>query len=81
MGSKMLSGMIVAVLLAIIAFMQGNGFLPVSVNPNIDGEVYLHIIDVGQGDAILIRTPSGNMIIDSGTNSSESMLKTYLSNN
>ena len=66
MGSKMLSGMIVAVFLAIIAFMQGNGFLPVSVNPNIDGEVYLHIIDVGQGSSTLIQQGDEGILIDAG---------------
>ena len=38
-------------------------------------EVTFHIIDVGQGDAILITTESGNMLIDSGDLSSESQEK------
>lgn len=40
--------------------------------------VSIHIIDVGQGDSILIRTPEGDMLIDAGTNSSEDELKAYL---
>ena len=43
-----------------------------------DGEIVLHFIDVGQADCILIMTPEGNMLIDSGTNSSEAQLKSYL---
>ena len=44
-----------------------------------DGElVQFHFIDVGQGDAALIRTPKGDILIDAGTNSSEDQLKAYL---
>ncbi len=43
-----------------------------------DGEIVLHFIDVGQADCILIMTPEGNMLVDSGTNSSEAQLKSYL---
>ncbi len=45
------------------------------------GESYFHMIDVGQGDAILITTESGNMLIDSGDLSSTSrkQLVDYLS--
>ena len=42
------------------------------------GEVQFHFIDVGQGDAALIRTPKGDILIDAGTNSSEDQLKAYL---
>ena len=42
------------------------------------GEVQFHFIDVGQGDAALIRTEKGDILIDAGTNSSEDQLKTYL---
>lgn len=43
-------------------------------------EVTFHIIDVGQGDAILITTESGNMLIDSGdlSNDSQEKLDRYL---
>ncbi len=43
-----------------------------------DGGIVLHFIDVGQADCILIMTPEGNMLIDTGTNSSEAQLKSYL---
>ena len=42
------------------------------------GEVQFHFIDVGQGDAALIRTEVGYILIDAGTNSSEEELKAYL---
>lgn len=37
-----------------------------------------HFIDVGQADAILIRVPEGNILIDAGTNDSEEALRAYL---
>ena len=43
--------------------------------PDEGEEVSFHIIDVGQGDAILIRTSEGNMLIDSGDLASDSQAK------
>lgn len=42
------------------------------------GDVEYHFIDVGQGDATLIRTPEGDILIDTGENSAEEDLKNYL---
>ena len=44
------------------------------------GQVQVHVIDVGQGDAVLITTPDGNMLIDAGDNIEryEQALKNYL---
>ena len=42
------------------------------------GVVEYHFIDVGQGDATLIRTPEGDILIDAGENSAEEDLKNYL---
>ena len=39
-----------------------------------DGILEVHIIDVGQGDSILVRTDDGVLLIDAGTNSSEDEL-------
>lgn len=41
-------------------------------------EVFVHVIDVGQGDAILVMTPDGNMLIDTGENSGRQALVDYL---
>ena len=38
----------------------------------------VHMIDVGQGDSILVRTSGGDMLIDSGPGKAESQLKEYL---
>lgn len=48
---------------------------------NVDesGELYAHFLDVGQGDAILVRLPGGkNMLIDAGPNSSSDKVVGYL---
>ena len=42
------------------------------------GEVEYHFIDVGQGDATLIRTPLGDILVDAGENSAEDDLRNYL---
>ena len=43
-----------------------------------DGEVMYHFIDVGQGDAILITTPDGNMLIDTSISGARDELTAYL---
>ena len=45
-----------------------------------DGTIELHMIDVGQGDSILIKAPGGNILIDAGENkkSTEEALKSYI---
>lgn len=59
-----------------------------NIKPPMDDEVTtvsvlndleIHIIDVGQGDAILIKAPDGkNIMIDSAENYKETLLKNYL---
>ncbi len=48
------------------------------ITPVSGKEVQIHFIDVGQGDAALIRTTSGDILIDAGDNSAEDALKAYL---
>ena len=43
-----------------------------------DGECELHMIDVGQGDACLITTDEGNILIDAGPQEGEDELERYL---
>ncbi len=43
-----------------------------------DGEVLFHMIDVGQGDAILVTSKSGNMLIDTSENGEKDKLLAYL---
>lgn len=43
-----------------------------------DGECEFHMIDVGQGDSVLIRTDEGNVLVDSGTAEAEFDLRNYL---
>ena len=58
---------------ALLGGLTNNPAAPVS-----GGEVQFHFIDVGQGDASLIRTEAGDILIDAGTTSSEEELKAYL---
>ena len=50
------------------------------VEPVSGDEVQFHFIDVGQGDAALIRTAAGCILIDASTGSAEDELKAYLDN-
>ncbi len=50
----------------------------ITVSSGVLGNVEYHFIDVGQGDATLIRTPEGDILIDAGENSAEDELKSYL---
>ena len=42
------------------------------------GEVIYHFIDVGQGDAVLISTPDGNILVDTSVKSAKDELDDYL---
>jgi competence protein ComEC len=43
-----------------------------------DGELEVHIIDIGQGDSILIRSDEGVILIDAGPNDAEDKLRAHL---
>lgn len=76
-------GGIVVVLLAVLGYLYTSGlleewFFPKEEEAPVEGSVEFHFIDVGQGDAALIRTEVGNVLIDAGTNASEEALIAYL---
>ncbi len=54
-------------------FNEGNTTAPVT-----EGNVEFHFIDCGQGDAAIIRTSQGIVLIDTSTGSFETKLKAYL---
>lgn len=66
MTGKMLSAAILTIFLAVIALFQNFGVFPENVNPYADGEVYLHVINVGQGSSTLIQKGNEAILIDAG---------------
>lgn len=66
---------IIVLIVALIAVVA-----PKLVTKDIDSAEF-HFIDVGQADAVLIRTPEGDVLIDAGKNSSEETLDAYLRSN
>lgn len=45
----------------------------------VEDTIELHIIDVGQGDSVLLKTEAGNILIDAGPGESKNELSHYLS--
>ncbi len=79
---KKLSKLPLPVLIIVVAitlvYIVAQHFYSASDSPRaVDGAEF-HFIDVGQGDAVLIRTPDGDVLIDAGKNSSEEILDSYL---
>ena len=44
----------------------------------VEGNVLVHVIDVGQADCMVLETPHGNVLVDSGADVSEGQLRAYL---
>ncbi len=80
--NKKISAFILALIIALLGggIYFGRDILK-EPDPSADSDypiVEFHFIDVGQGDAALICTPEGTVLIDAGTNSSEDDLRAYL---
>ena len=67
-----------ACLVAAGIFYGGIQFLPSSTPQTPDGELAVHFIDVGQGDAILLSCDGETAIVDAGTPQCEEDLLSYL---
>lgn len=63
---------------ALLLFLLLPWLLGGRMRQNATADLRVHIIDVGQGDALLLQTADGNILIDTGTNESEPMLQVYL---
>ena len=68
--------------LVLLVFFLAPYVLPMASAPKADvapGTLEIHVIDVGQGDAVLLRTAEHAILVDCGTNDSEQDLLDYLS--
>ena len=77
-GGK-LKYILIAVLVLAVGFALNHfGMLDNVIPAPAEGYVWVHFIDVGQGDAILVRTADNAVLIDSGPRSAESSIIEYL---
>lgn len=66
-------------LFILIILLSGAGFVGIKMRNRLPQELEVHFIDIGQGDAILVRTKNGkNMLIDSGSAKESHRLIDYL---
>ncbi len=76
---KLVLSLTIVVIVGVAAFFLRDYFTErPTVEPVSGDEVQIHFIDIGQGDAALIRTSEGDVLIDAGDNFSEEDLKFYL---
>lgn len=76
---RLLWTLVILVIVGAAAFFTKDYFTEKpTVRPVSGDEVQFHFIDVGQGDAALIRTAEGDVLIDAGDNYAEEDLKAYL---
>ncbi|MBE6773474.1 MAG: MBL fold metallo-hydrolase [Ruminococcaceae bacterium] len=64
--SKVVAVAIVALMVFLVGFLQDKDAIPENVNPVSNGEIFLHIIDVGQGSSTLIQKGNEGILIDAG---------------
>lgn len=68
------------IILAIVVIIAGYRYYKkMNAASLIEDTIELHIIDVGQGDSVLLKSEAGNILIDAGTGESEENLSYYLS--
>jgi competence protein ComEC len=76
--SKLPAPFLIIIIALAIVFAACQHFRTDDAPPAVADSAEFHFIDVGQGDAVLIRTPAGDVLIDAGKNSSEEALDLYL---
>lgn len=76
--SKLPAPVLIIIIAIAVVFAAYQHFRTDNAQTTVTDSAEFHFIDVGQGDAILIRTPTGDVLIDAGKNSSEEALDLYL---
>jgi len=79
-GRRILLPLLVILIFAVVGYFGysfANPLLPVELEV---GQVAVHFIDVGQGDAVLIQTADGHVLIDGGDNHMGERVVQYLRN-
>lgn len=76
--SKLPAPVLIIIIAIAVVFAAYQHFRTDNAQTTVTDSAEFHFIDVGQGDAVLIRTPSGDVLIDAGKNSSEEALDLYL---
>lgn len=74
---KQITFFVLACILAVYFAFSSDESSKAPVTPDENG-IYVHFIDVGQGDAALVQTVSGNLLIDAGTPDSAEALTEYI---
>jgi len=67
--------LVIAAITAYFGYTFANPLLPIALE---DGHAAVHFIDVGQGDAVLIQTTAGHVLIDGGDNHMGERVALYL---